>query len=90
METKQPVTHLNISKTQNPSKAGERQPQVSPSPDSKPEELLTLAEVATYLKLSHRTAWRWCKNGDLPAIKVGHQWRVVQRDLEDFIRRGIG
>ena len=50
-----------------------------------PDELLTIAEVAEYLKLSQRTAWRWCKSGQLPAFKVGHQWRVTQRDLKRFI-----
>ena len=50
------------------------------------DELLTIAEVAAYLKLSRRTAWRWCKNGQLPAVKVGHQWRVAQSDLEEFIQ----
>jgi len=49
------------------------------------DQLLTIAEVAAYLKLSRRTAWRWCKNGHLPAFKVGHQWRVAQQDLEDFV-----
>ena len=49
------------------------------------DALLTIAEVADYLKLSRRTAWRWCKSGQLPAFKVGHQWRVSQTDLENFI-----
>lgn len=52
-----------------------------------PDELLTIAEVAVYLKLSRRTAWRWCKAGQLPAVKIGHQWRVARSDLESFIRR---
>ncbi len=52
-----------------------------------PDELLTIAEVAIYLKLSRRTAWRWCKAGQLPAVKVGHQWRVARSDLENFVRR---
>ena len=51
------------------------------------DELLTIAEVAIYLKLSRRTAWRWCKDGQLPAVKVGHQWRVARSDLENFVRR---
>ncbi len=51
------------------------------------DELLTTAEIAAYLKLSQRTAWRWCKEGRLPAFKVGHQWRVARRDLEAFVRR---
>ena len=51
------------------------------------DELLTIAEVADYLKLSRRTTWRWCKTGHLPAFKVGHQWRVAQSDLDRFIQR---
>lgn len=89
METKQTVTHLNSSNTQNPSPlaSGERQKQAGSVPNGRTEELLTVAEVATYLKLSRRTAWRWCKKGDLPAIKVGHQWRVARSDLENFVHR---
>ena len=52
-------------------------------------ELLTTAEVASYLKLSQRTAWRWCKSGRLPAYKVGHQWRVARQDLEAFVEHRL-
>ncbi len=51
------------------------------------DELLTIAEVATYLKVSRRTAWRWCKSGRLPAGKIGHQWRVTRSDLENFVHQ---
>jgi excisionase family DNA binding protein len=51
------------------------------------DEYLTIAEVADRLKLSRRTIWRWCKSGRLPAVKVGHQWRITQHNLEEFIRR---
>lgn len=60
--------------------------EVTMSTSAQTDELLTIAEVATYLKLSRRTAWRWCKSGHLPAIKVGHQWRIAKSDLENFIR----
>jgi excisionase family DNA binding protein len=56
------------------------------SPIIHDNNLLTIAEVAAYLKLSRRTTWRWCKSGRLPAFKVGHQWRVPQQALEDFVR----
>lgn len=59
----------------------------NPAPSLPVDELLTVAEVAVYLKLSRRTAWRWCKAGQLPAVKVGHQWRVARSDLESFVRR---
>ena len=55
---------------------------------SQNDELLTIAEVAGYLKLSRRTAWRWCKSGRLPAAKVGHQWRIARSDLENFVSFG--
>lgn len=57
------------------------------TPSVSADELLTIAEVAVYLKLSRRTAWRWCKAGQLPAVKVGHQWRVARSDLESFVHK---
>jgi excisionase family DNA binding protein len=44
-------------------------------------ELLTLKETARLLRVNPRTAWRWCKNGRLPAVKIGHEWRVRKGDL---------
>ncbi len=49
------------------------------------DELLTIVEVATYLKVSRRTAWRWCQSGRLPASKIGHQWRISRNNLQRFI-----
>lgn len=69
------------------SKVGQSKQEAATAQSISPDELLTIAEVAIYLKLSRRTAWRWCKNGHLPAVKVGHQWRVTRRDLENFVRR---
>ncbi len=50
-------------------------------------ELLTISEVAEYLKVSKRTACLWCKAGKLPAFKVGHEWRITLEDLDRTIRR---
>lgn len=38
--------------------------------------LLTLAEAASLLQVSTRTLKRMIRNHDLPALKVGGQWRV--------------
>ena len=45
------------------------------------DEVLTVQEVADYLKVSQTTVWRWCQNGKLPAFRVGHQWRIRSEDL---------
>lgn len=55
---------------------------------SDPSELpqvLTVAEVATYLRVSQTTIWRWCGSGKLPAFRLGRSWRVRRTDLERLI-----
>ncbi|MBI5877194.1 MAG: helix-turn-helix domain-containing protein [Chloroflexi bacterium] len=49
------------------------------------DQLMTVQEVADYLKVSRTTVWRWCSDGRLPACKVGRGWRVRRKDLERFV-----
>lgn len=48
-------------------------------------EILTVQEVADYLRLSRTTVWRWCNEGKLPAFKVGRGWRVSRSEVEKII-----
>lgn len=57
-------------------------------PDFDRDELLEVPEVARYLKLSDVTVYRWCKQGRLPCLKLGHSWRVRRSALEGFLERG--
>jgi excisionase family DNA binding protein len=52
------------------------------------DELLEVPQIARYLKVSEVTVYRWCKQGRLPALKLGHSWRVRRSALEDFLERG--
>jgi excisionase family DNA binding protein len=52
------------------------------------DELLGVPEIARYLKVSEVTVYRWCKQGRLPCLKLGHSWRVRRSALEDFLERG--
>jgi len=49
--------------------------------------LLTVKEVADLIQVGEATVRHWIKQGDLNAVDVGREWRIVPRDLEDFIRR---
>ena len=52
--------------------------------------LLTLAEAASVLHVSTRTLQRMIRNHDLPARKVGGQWRLRETLLMEWIeRRGV-
>ena len=50
-------------------------------------EVLTLEEVAGYLRLSRKTISRMARSGELPAFKAGNHWRVKRAELEGWIRR---
>lgn len=50
-----------------------------------PDQILTLKEVATYLKLAEKTAYKLAAEGKLPGFKVGGSWRFKREDIEHWI-----
>jgi excisionase family DNA binding protein len=48
---------------------------------------LTTEEVLTYLNVTPRTIYRLIRAGELPAIRVGRQWRFRRSDLDAFLDR---
>ena len=57
----------------------------NPSPGE--NEILTLEEVATYLRLKPQTIYKWAQEKRIPAAKLGKEWRfrrsVIDRWLDD-------
>ena len=49
------------------------------------DEILTLDEVAAYLKAGKRTVYRLAQKGEIPAFKLGGTWRFRKADLEQWI-----
>lgn len=49
--------------------------------NSGPNDLLTVKEVAHYLRISRVTAWRWCQQGMIPAFRIGRTWRIPRDEL---------
>jgi excisionase family DNA binding protein len=49
-------------------------------------EVLTVHEVAAYLKLPISTVYRLACRGDLPCQKVGRQWRFHKAALDEWFR----
>ena len=50
-------------------------------------ELLTLRELAEYLRVSPRTAYQLCYDGAVPAVKVGGVWRIPRAELDAQLGR---
>jgi len=50
------------------------------------ETILTIKEVADYLKVTERTLYRLAQEGKIPAFKVGGSWRFRREDLDRWIQ----
>lgn len=53
------------------------------------DEILTLEEVAAYLKAGRRTVYRLAANGQIPAFKLGGTWRFRRTELDQWIAARI-
>jgi excisionase family DNA binding protein len=47
--------------------------------------LLTVAEVAAAMRVSNMTVYRLIKVGDLPAVRVGKNYRIRETDVERYL-----
>jgi excisionase family DNA binding protein len=47
--------------------------------------LLTAAEVAEQLRVSTMTIYRLIRRGELPAVRVGRNYRVREADLDAYL-----
>ena len=52
--------------------------------------LLTLNEAAELLQVSTRTLQRMIHSGEMPALKVGGQWRVREAQLRQWVENREG
>ncbi|MDC7689822.1 helix-turn-helix domain-containing protein [Vogesella indigofera] len=52
-------------------------------------DILTLEEVAAYLKAGKRTLYRLAQQGAIPAFKLGGTWRFRREELDRWIAASI-
>ena len=53
-----------------------------PPPD---HEILTLEEVAQYLRLKPQTIYKWAQEKRIPAVKLGKEWRFRRSILDRWL-----
>ena len=54
------------------------------------DEIFTIKEVASYLKLAEKTAYRLVADGQIPGFKVGGAWRFRKKELDRWIAKQEG
>lgn len=50
-------------------------------------DILTITEVAEYLKVADRTLYRLAAAKKIPAFKVGGTWRFSRAEIDQWIKR---
>lgn len=49
-------------------------------------EILTIVEVARFLRVPKSTVYKLARIGELPASKIGKHWRFLRRDIHEWMR----
>jgi len=53
------------------------------------DEIMTLEEIAKYLKLQPQTIYTWAQNGKIPAAKLGKEWRFRRSVIDRWFNEHI-
>ena len=49
-------------------------------------DILTVQEVAAYLKLNSKTAYRLAANSKIPGFKIGGAWRFRKSEIDHWLK----
>lgn len=52
-------------------------------------KFLTIAEVASVMRVSKMTVYRLVHGGDLPAVRVGRSFRVNESDVNEYLKNSF-
>ena len=64
-------------------------PRPSSHGDMSDVRFLTVAEVATMMRVSKMTVYRLVHGGELPALRVGRSFRVTEDDVQEYLRKSF-
>lgn len=52
-------------------------------------DIMTLEEVAEYLKMKPPTVYKWAQEGQIPGAKLGKEWRFRKRIIDEWVDTSI-
>jgi len=53
------------------------------------DDILTIEEVAKYLRVSERTVYDWAQEGEIPSGKIGTVWRFKKSEIERWVNERL-
>jgi putative molybdopterin biosynthesis protein len=55
--------------------------------NEKPLMIMITAEVADYLRVHPSTVYKLLRQGNIPAMRIGSDWRFNKSDLDEWMTR---
>ena len=56
---------------------------------AKRDEIMTMDELAEYLKISKSTLYKLAVENKLPGTKIGKRWRFHKDAIDAWVKRGV-
>lgn len=53
-------------------------------------DIMTIEEVAGYLRVSERTVYDWAQKGEIPCGKLGTSWRFKRDEIQRWVDEKLG
>jgi PTS system nitrogen regulatory IIA component len=53
------------------------------------DSILTIEEIAKYLRVSERTVYDWAQKGEIPSGKIGTVWRFKKSEIEQWVNERL-
>jgi excisionase family DNA binding protein len=50
------------------------------------DEIMTISDIAAYLKITEKTAYRLVSEGKIPGFKVGGSWRFNRAEIQEWAK----
>ena len=50
-------------------------------------ELITVSQVAEYLRIHPEVIRRWLREKKLPGVKIGKEWRIDKQAIDDMLKQ---
>ncbi len=50
-------------------------------------DIMTVKDLALYLKIAEKTAYRFALEGKIPGFKVGSAWRFQKSEIDNWIKK---
>ena len=57
--------------------------------DDSVESSMTVQDLSDYLKIERMTIYKMLKEGTIPAMRIGHQWRFFREEIDNWLRSNM-